>query len=134
MRDWLASEALTITAFVSLLTAPVARARMPLPTALPPQDGKTLFVNQCATCHTLDPAEPVRQGPLLRGVVGRPAGSVPGFHYSPGFANAKFIWDPQHLDAWLTRPQAVIPGAIMPYAQLNPEVRGKIIGYLREQH
>ncbi len=65
--------------------------------------------------------------------MGRRAGSVPGYHYSPGFAEADFVWDAAHLDAYLTRPQAVIPGAVMPYAQANPEIRKVIITYLEAQ-
>lgn len=111
--------------------APV-RAQFQVPAA-PPPDGASLFRNQCATCHSLNPADPPRQGPLLKGVVGRPAGSVPGFHYSPGFAKADFAWDEARLDQWLTNPQAVIPGAVMPYRQANPATRKLIIDYLKEQ-
>jgi cytochrome c len=70
----------------------------------------------------------------LGGVFGRRAGSVPGFKYSPGFANADFDWDSAHLDAWLTKPQAVIPGAVMAYSQANPATRHSIIDWLKEQH
>lgn len=97
-------------------------------------DGATLFKQQCGACHTVNAADPPRQGPNLAGVVGRKAGSVAGFHYSPGFAKADFAWDEPHLDAYLTNPQAVIPGAIMPYKQSRPQVRQAIIAYLQEQH
>ncbi len=107
-----------------------AWAQMTLPTAAPP-DGATLFKNQCATCHTLKTSDPPRQGPTLDGVYGRKAGSVAGFHYSPGFAKAGWTWDEARLDAWLTNPQAVIPGAIMPYKQAKPEVRTAIVAYLK---
>ncbi len=121
-------------AFV-LLFAPVlpARAQMPIPTAAPPT-GAALFRNQCATCHTLDPSLPPRQGPTLAGVIGRRAGSVPGFHYSPGFAHADWTWDAARLDRWITNPQAMIPGAVMPYRQADPAIRHLIIQYLQEQH
>ncbi len=35
------------------------------------------------------------------------------------------------LDAWLTNPQAVIPGAIMAYRQAKAETRAAIIAYLK---
>ena len=54
-----------------------------------------------------------------------------GFHYSPAFAKADFVWDEARLDAWLTDPQAVIPGAIMSYRQAKAETRAAIITYLR---
>ena len=110
----------------------LASAQMAVPDAMAP-DGAKLFKNQCATCHTLKAADPQRQGPTLEGVVGRKAGSIAGFHYSPGFAKADWIWDDTRLDAWLTNPQAVIPGAVMPYKQAKAEVRGAIIAYLKGQ-
>ena len=96
-------------------------------------DGAALFERQCSACHTLDPSAPPHQGPLLAGVYGRKPGAVPGYHYSPGFANVDFVWDESHLDAYLTNPQAVIPGAIMPYRQSKAPVRHAIIAYLKEQ-
>src|ERR1700760_37488 len=116
----------------AISTFDAASAQMPLPAAKPP-DGATLFKQQCGTCHTIDPSEPVRQGPPLAKIVGRPAGKVDGFHYSPAFAKADFVWDETKLDAWLTDPQAVLPGAVMAYRQGKPEVRAAIIAYLKEQ-
>ena len=104
---------------------------MPLPAAKPP-DGAALFKQQCATCHSTNMSDPVRQGPPLFKIVGRPAGKAEGFHYSPGFAKADFVWDDARLDAWLTNPQAVIPGAVMAYRQSKPETRAAVIAYLRE--
>jgi cytochrome c len=121
----------TAAAFLMLLgiwLSPPAHAQLPAPSA------ETLFRNQCGTCHTLSAKEPLRQGPPLGGVFGRKAGSMPDFKYSAGFADAGFDWDFQHLDAWLTNPQAVIPGAVMGYRQANPITRHTIIDWLKEQH
>jgi cytochrome c len=114
-----------------VLAAKTAAAQMALPAPRPP-DGAALFKQQCATCHTINPSEQVRQGPLLLGVIGRHAGRVDGFHYSPGLAKADFVWDEARLDAWLTNPQAMIPGAFMAYRQAKPETRAAIITYLKE--
>ncbi len=114
----------------AIFAATMAAAQMPLPAPKPP-DGATLFKQQCGTCHTVDPAEPIRQGPPLAKVVGRPAGKVDGFHYSPGLAKADFVWDETRLDAWLTNPQTVIPDAFMAYRQAKPETRAAIIAYLK---
>jgi cytochrome c len=117
--------------FGALLAVKMAGAQMPLPAAKSP-DGATLFKQQCATCHTTNLFDPVRQGPPLFKIVGRPAGKVDGFHYSAGFARADFVWDDARLDAWLTNPQEIIPGAVMAYRQSKPETRAAIIGYLKE--
>lgn len=96
-------------------------------------DGGKLFARQCGTCHSLVPGE-VRQGPNLAGVYGRTAGTLPGFKYSPGFADADWAWDAAHLDPYLANPQSVIKGGVMAYRQAKPEIRQAIIGYLKEQH
>ena len=115
----------------ALLVAPTARAQMPLPAAKPP-DGTTLFKQQCATCHTINPADAARQGPSLSGIVGRPAGKADGFRYSAGFTDANFVWDDTRLDAYLANPQAMVPGSIMAYRQPKAETRAAIIAYLKE--
>ena len=115
----------------ALLVPQIAGAQMPLPAAKP-TDGATLFKQQCATCHTTNPSEPVQQGPSLFKIVCRLAGKVDGFHYSAGFAKADFAWDDARLDAWLANPQAIIPGAIVAYRQPKAETRAAIIAYLKE--
>jgi cytochrome c len=115
----------------ALLAVQIAGAQMPLPAAQPP-DGAMLFKQQCATCHTTNLSDPLRQGPSLFGIVGRPAGKADGFHYSSGFAKADFVWDEARLDAWLTNPQEMIPGAVMAYRQSKPETRAAVIAFLKE--
>ena len=107
-------------------------AQMPLPSAAKPS-GAEFFAQQCAICHSLSPADAPRQGPALAGIYGRKAGSVAGFHYSPGYGEADFVWDEAHLNSYLTDPQAVIPGAVMLYKQKNADVRKAIIAFLKEQ-
>jgi cytochrome c len=115
----------------TLLVVTMAGAQMPLPAARPP-DGTTLFKQQCATCHTINPADAVRQGPSLSGIVGRPAGKADGFRYSAGFTDANFVWDDTRLDAYLANPQAMVPGSVMAYRQPKAETRAAIIAYLKE--
>lgn len=116
--------------FSCALVSNGAKAQMSVPEAKPP-DGGALFKQQCATCHTTNSFDPPRQGPSLFSIVGRKAGRIEGFRYSPSFAKVDFVWNESKLDAWLTDPQAVIPGATMAYRQGKPEVRAAIIGYLR---
>jgi cytochrome c len=120
-----------------LLTGASSMALAQLPFDLPkaPSQGEaSLFAAQCGTCHTVEHNAPPRQGPNLAGVYLRKAGTLPGFHYSPGFAAVGFVWDDAHLDAWLVSPQKVIPGAVMLYHQDDPAIRRSIIAWLKEQH
>ena len=109
----------------------MAGAQIPLPAAKPP-DGATLFKQQCATCHTTNLSDPVRQGPSLFRIVGRQAGKADGFRYSAGFTEASFVWDDARLDTYLANPQATIPGSNMAYRQPKAETRAAIIAYLKE--
>ena len=71
-------------------------------------------------------------GPTLRGVYGRPAGTVAGFLYSREFLKRLqgVIWTRETLDIWITDSQAWVPGSMMFYKQPDPEARRKIIAYL----
>ena len=72
-------------------------------------------------------------GPNLRGVVGRPAGSVEGFTYSKTMMKTLkgMEWTEAALNVWITNPQAWVPGVYMFYKQKDPEIRRKIILYLK---
>jgi cytochrome c len=116
-------------------TAPTALAQLPFEVPKPAAPtAASLFASQCGTCHTVEYNAAPRQGPNLAGVFNRKAGTLSGFHYSPGFANAAFVWDDNHLDAWLANPQKLIPGAVMLYRQPDPAIRASIIAWLKEQH
>lgn len=72
-------------------------------------------------------------GPHLRGIYMRPAGTVPDFQYSKTFVKTLtgMEWNDAALDVWITDPQAWVPGVYMFYKQRDPEVRRKIIEYLK---
>ena len=72
-------------------------------------------------------------GPHLRDVYGRAAGTVEGFQYSATFMKtlSGMEWNDAALDVWITDPQAWVPGVYMFYKQSDPEVRRKIIEYLK---
>ena len=72
-------------------------------------------------------------GPHLRGIVGRPAGTVEGFDYSATMLKTLkgMEWTEAALDVWITNPQAWVPGVYMFYKQPDPEIRRKIILYLK---
>lgn len=85
----------------------------------------------CAACHTVSPDGAAGIGPNLRGVVGRQAGTAPGFGYSPAMKAAGFKWTREALDEYLTSPGVKLPGNYMMYSGL-PEAgeRKAIIDYL----
>jgi cytochrome c len=64
---------------------------------------------------------------------GRKAGSAPNFNYSSAVKNSSVMWEETTLDAWLTNPQALIPGQRMNFRVAAAEDRADIIAYLRQQ-
>jgi len=72
-------------------------------------------------------------GPRHRAVVGRAAGAVEGYAYSPALKQSGLVWDAANLDRWLTNPQALVPGAKMFFAMPNATDRADVIAYLAEQ-
>jgi cytochrome c len=94
-------------------------------------DGELAFNNACRTCHTLREGDN-RLGPNLHKVVGRKAGSVPGYGYSSAMTDAGMVWDKGTLDRFIANPDEVIPGHNMkPYGGIaSAEERAKIVAYL----
>jgi cytochrome c oxidase assembly protein Cox11 len=89
--------------------------------------GGKLFAERCAACHAPDHSQ---IGPALAGVVGRGAGTLSGYSYSPALRNAGFRWDAGRLDRWLADPQALVPGTNMPARVPEAAARGDIVAYL----
>jgi len=84
---------------------------------------------KCAFCHAKDMANGI--GPGLFGVVGRHAGSVPGFGYSQAMKKSNIVWDEKSLDAFIMAPQKAIPGNTMPFPGIpDQEQRNDLIAYL----
>ena len=93
-----------------------------------PIRGKELFEKRCGGCHSLDAG---KEGPRLRGVYGRKAGSVPGFRYSDALKSSHFSWDAASLDRWLTDTQSVVPDNDMDFHVPKADERADIIEFLR---
>jgi cytochrome c len=88
---------------------------------------------RCSTCHEFAAGKPNKVGPNLRGTLGKPAGGVAGFAYSPALLASKTVWTDATLDAWLERPTAVIPGTRMAFVGLpRPEDRAALIVWLKQ--
>ena len=91
--------------------------------------GKELFEKRCGGCHALDRD---KEGPRLRGVYGRVAGSVDSFKYSDALKQSKITWTDERLDKWLTDTEKLVPDNDMTFHVERPEERGEIIAYLKQ--
>ncbi len=68
---------------------------------------------KCLSCHSVVAGEARLPGPNLAGVLGRRAGSLPDFDYSPAMRAAGVVWDEATLNRFLDAPDEVVPGTAM---------------------
>lgn len=81
--------------------------------------GKATFAAACASCHQVGPSARNGFGPQLNGVLGRPAGSIAGYRYSPAMQNAKIVWSEHTLAAFIRNPGRTVPGNKMRFFSLG---------------
>lgn len=86
----------------------------------------------CAACHDITPAGANKTGPALAGVVGRTAGTHPGFAYSDAMKGFGKQWTLDELNTYLKDPKAAVPGNKMAFAGIKKQDdRVAVIAYLR---
>lgn len=73
------------------------------------EDLKVAFNTHCRTCHSSEAGDN-RLGPSLHGVMGRKAGSVEGYAYSPGFKTTDLVWNEENMDQFIANPNSLFPG------------------------
>jgi cytochrome c len=94
-----------------------------------PARGEQLYA-RCLACHAL---EYDRVGPRHCALIGRRAGSVPGFEYSAAMKRSGIVWTTKTLDRFLADPLRLVPGTTMTYAGVaDPKERAELIAYLEE--
>jgi cytochrome c len=88
--------------------------------------------SRCAACHSL---EVNRTGPKHCDLVGRRAGSAPGYEsYSPAIKKSGIVWNEKTLDRFLADPMKTVPGTTMTYAGVpDAKERKDLIAYLAGQ-
>ncbi len=96
-----------------------------------PKRGAKIY-GVCAACHSLEPALNLT-GPSLAGLWGKKAASVTDFvRYSSALKEQGFIWDETSLNAWLTDPNAFVPGTYMTFRGIDDKkARGDLIAFLK---
>jgi cytochrome c len=120
-----------LSAMACLLSSPSAVPQVSQQTEV--ASGQLAFNNACRTCHVVREGDN-RLGPNLHKVVGRKAGSLPGYNYSSAMKEADFVWDETKLDSFIANPDQVVAGNNMkPYGGLaSKDDRAKIIAFLAQ--
>jgi hypothetical protein len=124
-----ARVAVHVVAFALLGGACVASAvRTPYASQHVFYPGEAIFAQRCSPCHSTGGER--KQGPGLGGVVGRKAGSAPGFKYTNALADSGLTWDKATLDRFLSAPGRLVPGTAMPLMVPDDVERGELVDYL----
>ena len=82
--------------------------------------GEKVF-NKCKACHQVGDKAKNRVGPVLNGIVGRPAGAAEGFKYSNALSGSGLTWNEATLAAFLADPKATVPGNKMAFPGLRKD-------------
>ncbi len=92
---------------------------------------KTFIV--CRACHQIGPTAKIGVGPVLNGIVGRKAGTFPGYSYSAANQNSGLTWDEPTLTKYLANPQGVVKGTKMAFPGIkDPAKVLDVIAFLKQ--
>ncbi len=94
--------------------------------------GEHVF-RRCRACHEVGEDARNMVGPVLNGVVDRPAGSIADYHYSDANKSSGLVWDDATLTAYLRNPQGKVPGTKMAFPGLTSDADiANVIAYLKQ--
>jgi cytochrome c len=93
--------------------------------------GLKVYNSRCLTCHSNVKGGPNKLGPLLFGIMGKKAATLPGYPYSRPLKKSQIVWNDDALRQWMKRPNQVLPGTRMAFAGLsNPKQIEDLIAYM----
>jgi len=119
------------TALVFLLSAGPALAQNVDFEEIKLRAGTALFDTACRSCHDIQPSD-ASYGPPLDNIVGRRAGSYPGYPYSDALGAAGFVWTEPALRAWMEDDQGFVPGTKMTHPPIaDRTAQDFLLAYLR---
>jgi cytochrome c2 len=97
------------------------------------EKGEKVF-RKCKACHVVD-SDANRVGPSLQNIVGRTAGTVEGFKYSPAMKAAGeggLTWTEENIDKYMADPKGFVEKNKMAFVGLKKEdERADVIAYLK---
>ena len=84
--------------------------------------GEAVFIKQCAKCHQVGPNAKNRVGPVLNSIIGKQAGTVPGFkNYSDALRQSGIIWTPENFRNFIKDPKGMVVGTTQVYKGMQDD-------------
>jgi cytochrome c len=85
---------------------------------------------RCKNCHSFD-KQVNKIGPTLVSVLGRKAGTVPGYEYSEAMKRYGREWSPQNIEEFVEHPNQTVAGTKMIISPVTPEQARDVVAYIR---
>jgi cytochrome c len=116
----------TSLAFAALLAATLPAAAQDIAA------GEKSFA-KCRACHQIGETAKNSVGPVLNGLIGRPAGTVEGYNYSAANKNSGLTWDEATFSEYIASPATKIKGTKMAFAGIkDPAEVANLVAYLKQ--
>jgi cytochrome c len=94
--------------------------------------GEKVFV-PCRACHQIGETAKNAVGPVLNGIIGRKAGTYPGYSYSEANKNSGITWDEETFTSYIKDPRAKISGTKMIFIGVKDDQKIKdLIAFLKQ--
>ncbi|PJK27639.1 cytochrome c family protein [Minwuia thermotolerans] len=100
-----------------------------------PAAGEKVY-KKCKVCHMVGEGAKNRVGPPLNDIIGRQAGTLGGFNYSPAMKKAGeegLVWTEEAMAEYLEAPRKYVKGTKMAFPGLKKEQEiADVIAYLKQ--
>ncbi len=98
--------------------------------ASPPKETFAPIFAACAHCHQIGRGAQNSTGPVLTGLIDRPAAST-SYPFSKAMRESGLVWDETTLRAFLSNPHKLVPGTRMAFAGLKDADITELLNYIR---